>query len=65
MPKLKTHIVENNRFKVNKKGKINRAHATKRHLLGKKSAKQKRNLRGTTVVDATNVAQLKRLLPYK
>ena len=65
MPKLKTHSGAKDRFKVTKNGKIKRAHATKQHLLGKKSAKQKRNLRGTTVVDATNVAQLKRLLPYK
>ena len=65
MPKLKTHSGAKKRFKMTKKGKIKRAQAFRRHILNKKSTKRKRNLRKTTVADATNVRQIKRLLPYK
>ena len=41
------------------------ADAYKSHILNKKSTKRKRNLRKTTVADVTNVAQVKRLIPYK
>ena len=33
--------------------------------LNKKTTKRKRGLRQTTVADKTNVAQVKRLIPYK
>ncbi len=35
------------------------------HILTKKSTKRKRNFRKTAVTDITNVAQIKRLIPYK
>lgn len=65
MPKIKTHSGAKKRFKKTKTGKVVRAHAYKSHILNKKSTKRKRNLRKTTVVDATNVKQCKRLIPYK
>lgn len=65
MPKIKTHSGAKKRFKVSKNGKIIRAHANKSHILNKKTRKRKRGLRKTTVTDKTNVAQLKRLIPYK
>lgn len=65
MPKIKTHSGAKKRFKVSKNGKIIRAHANKRHILNKKSTKRKRGLRQTAVTDKTNVAQVKRLIPYK
>lgn len=65
MPKIKTHSGAKKRFKLSKSGKVIRAHAYKSHILNKKTTKRKRNLRKTTVADATNVAQIKRLLPYK
>lgn len=65
MPKLKTHSGAKKRFKLTKTGKVKRAHAFKSHILTKKSTKRKRNLRKTTVADVTNVAQVKRLVPYK
>ena len=64
MPKIKTHSGAKKRFKLSKGGKVIRAHAYKSHILNKKSTKRKRNLRKTTV-DVTNVAQVKRLIPYK
>jgi len=65
MPKIKTHSGAKKRFKLSKNGKVIRAHANKRHILNKKTTKRKRGLRQTTVADKTNVAQVKRLIPYK
>ena len=65
MPKLKTHSGAKKRFKLTKTGKIKRAKAYKSHILNKKTTKRKRGLRKTTVADKTNVAQVKRLVPYK
>ena len=67
MPKIKTHSGAKKRFKLSKNGKVIRAHANKSHLLNGhgKTRKTKRNLRGTTIADKTNVRQVKRLVPYK
>ncbi|MCR5635747.1 MAG: 50S ribosomal protein L35 [Clostridiales bacterium] len=65
MPKIKTHSGAKKRFKISKGGKVLRAHAFKSHILNKKTTKRKRNLRKVTVADKTNVAQVKRLVPYK
>ncbi len=65
MPKIKTHSGAKKRFKVSKNGKVLRGHANKSHILNKKTTKRKRNLRKTVVADTTNVAQVKRLIPYK
>lgn len=65
MPKIKTHSGAKKRFKVSKNGKIIRAHANKRHILNKKTTKRKRGLRKNVAADKTNVAQLKKLIPYK
>ncbi|MDR1002441.1 MAG: 50S ribosomal protein L35 [Oscillospiraceae bacterium] len=66
MPKIKTHSGAKKRFKLTKNGKIKRAQANKRHLLNSaaKPNKRKRGLRKTVVADKTNVAQIKRLIPY-
>ncbi len=65
MPKIKTHTGAKKRFKITKKGKVLRAQAFKSHILNKKTTKRTRNLRKTVVADKTNVAQIKRLIPYK
>jgi len=65
MPKIKTHSGAKKRFKVSKNGKVMRAHANKRHILNKKTTKRKRGLRKNVAADKSNVAQLKRLIPYK
>ena len=65
MPKIKTHSGSKKRFKISKSGKIIRGHANKSHILSKKTTKRKRTLRQTTITDKTNVAQIKRLIPYK
>lgn len=64
MPKLKTHRGAAKRFKVTGTGKLKRSKAFKSHILTKKSAKRKRNLRHAGMVDSTNEKQMKKLLPY-
>ena len=65
MPKIKTHSGAKKRFKLSNNGKVIRAHANKSHILNKKTRKRKRGLRQTVCADKTNVAQIKRLVPYK
>ena len=65
MPKIKTHSGAKKRFKLSKNGNVIRAHANKSHILNKKTTKRKGGLRQTAVTDKTNVAQIKRLIPYK
>ncbi len=65
MPKIKTHSGAKKRFKLTKTGKVVRAHAYKSHILNKKTSKRKRNLRQTAIADVTNVAKVKRMIPYK
>ena len=65
MPKIKTHSGAKKRFKISKGGKPMRAHAYKSHILNKKTTKRKRNLRKTVTADVTNVAAIKKMIPYK
>lgn len=64
MPKIKTKRAAAKRFKTTGTGKLVRNKAYKSHILTKKSSKRKRNLRKDTVADATNVKQMKKILPY-
>ena len=65
MPKLKTHRGAAKRFKKTGTGKIVRSKAFKQHILTSKSAKRRRNLRGTTTVDSADVPRVERMIPYK
>ena len=64
MPKIKTNRAAAKRFKVTGTGKLKRNKAYKSHILTKKSTKSKRNLRQATITDATNVKNMKKVLPY-
>ena len=64
MPKIKTNRAAAKRFKVTGTGKLKRSKAYKRHILTKKTTKTKRNLRKAAIVDATNVKNMKKVLPY-
>ena len=65
MPKMKTHRGAKKRItKITKNGKIKRARAFRSHILNKMTTKRKRHLRGPVYADSTNVANLKKLLPY-
>jgi len=64
MPKLKTHRGARKRFRFTGSGKIRRNRAFASHILTKKSAKRKRNLRKSTIVVPEEAKQMKKLLPY-
>jgi large subunit ribosomal protein L35 len=63
MPKIKTRRGAAKRFKITPSGRIKRAKAYKRHILTKKTSKQKRNLRQGASVDSSNLGRVRRLLP--
>ncbi len=64
MPKMKTKRGAAKRFKLTGKGKLVRRHAYHSHILTHKTTKQKRRLRSEAIVDASNVKELKRCMPY-
>ena len=64
MPKMKTNRSAAKRFKQSGNGKLIRNKAYKSHILTKKSTKRKRNLRQHAVTDATNVKNMKKIMPY-
>jgi large subunit ribosomal protein L35 len=64
MPKIKTHRAAAKRFRFTASGKVRRNKACKSHILTKKARSRKRNLRKSTIVDATNTKQMRQLLPY-
>lgn len=63
MPKIKTHRGAAKRFKKTATGEFKGSHAYHGHILGKKSAKRKRNLRKATIVSQVDAGRLKRMLP--
>ena len=64
MPKMKTTKAAAKRFKKTGTGLLKRNKAYKSHILTKKSQKRKRNLRKAAITDATNVMNMKKILPY-
>lgn len=64
MPKMKTHRGAAKRFRLTGTGKLKRSKAFKSHILTKKSAKRKRNLRKAGYVHSTQEKIMKKLLPY-
>ncbi len=65
MPKLKTNRAAAKRFRKTAKG-FKRYSANRRHNLGHKDPKRKRQARsgGSTLVDKTDTGRLKQMLPY-
>lgn len=53
------------RFSLTGTGKIKRKHAFKSHILTKKATKRKRNLTYSTLVDKTDVYNVKHMLGMK
>lgn len=64
MPKMKTKRAAAKRFKVTGTGKLKRNKAYKRHILTKKTTKNKRNLRKAVMTDESNEKNMKKILPY-
>ena len=65
MPKLKTHRGAHKRFRFTASGKIKRNRAFASHIMTKKNAKRKRNLRKSTILVKEEASKVKHLLPYK
>lgn len=63
MPKMKTRSSAKKRFKKISKGLIKRARAFRRHLLTKKSAKRKDQLRRPAYVSSVDVSRISKMLP--
>ena len=64
MSKMKSKSSAKKRFIVRASGSIKRAQAFKRHILTKKTTKNKRQLRGTTEIVKSDVASVRAMLPY-
>ncbi len=64
MPKMKTKKSAAKRFRVRAGGTVKRGQAFKRHILTKKTTKNKRHLRGTVGVHDTNMSSIKAMMPY-
>ncbi len=64
MPKMKTKKSAAKRFKVRAGGSVKRSQAFKRHILTKKTTKNKRQLRGVAAVHASNMGSVRAMMPY-
>ena len=60
MPKLKTKSGAKKRFKITGTGKVVYAQSGKRHGMIKRTTKQIRNLRGTTIMFKTDGDKVKK-----
>ena len=65
MPKIKTHRGAAKRFNKTASGKITRSKAFKQHILTSKTAKRRRDLRGTTLISDADMPRLRKMIPYK
>ena len=64
MPKMKTKSGAAKRFKVRAGGSIKRSQGFKRHILTKKTTKNKRHLRGAVNVHETNMGHIAQMMPF-
>ncbi len=64
MPKMKTHRGAAKRFTLTGSGKIKKNRSFKSHILEKKSAKRKRQLRHSEIAHESDEKRIKRMLPY-
>lgn len=64
MPKLKTNRGAAKRFKRTASGRFKHRQAYKSHILTKKSAKRKRQLRGLLIIDASDQRAITKMMPY-
>lgn len=62
MPKLKTRRAVAKRVRLTSSGKLKRDHAFAGHNLTKKSAKRKRNLRKSDLINKADQARIRKML---
>ena len=65
MPKMKTNRAAAKRFKRTANGGLKRHHAFTGHRFHGKTKKQRRQLRGLSMMDKSNVKRYKKMLPAK
>ena len=63
MPNMKTKSSATKRFRVRPGGTVKRGQAFKRHILTKKTTKNKRQLRGAVNVHEADLGQIAQMLP--
>ena len=63
MPKMKTKSGVKKRFRLTASGKVRRQQSGKRHGMIKRSPKQIRNLRGTTLLSSSDERIVKKFMP--
>jgi len=63
MPKMKSKSGAKKRFRVRPGGTVKCGQAFKRHILTKKTTKNKRHLRGSVNVHASDVTSVLRMMP--
>ena len=63
MPKMKTKSSAKKRFRVRPGGTVKRGQAFKRHILTKKTTKNKRHLRGIVSVHESDMGSIAKMLP--
>ncbi|MET0508181.1 MAG: 50S ribosomal protein L35 [Burkholderiaceae bacterium] len=64
MAKMKTKKSAAKRFRIRPGGSVKRGQAFKRHILTKKTTKNKRHLRGPVQVHEADVASIRAMMPY-
>jgi len=62
MPKQKTHKGTKRRFRLTATGKVKHRQSGTSHLASRMTQKRKRKLRGTTTVDKTEAAKIRKAL---
>jgi large subunit ribosomal protein L35 len=61
---MKTKSGAKKRFRVRPGGTVKRGQAYKRHILTKKTTKNKRQLRGSANVHETNMGHIAAMMPF-
>jgi large subunit ribosomal protein L35 len=64
MPKMKTKSGVKKRFSLSSSGKVRGTQAGKRHGMVKRSKRQLREQRGTTILCAADAKIVKQFMPY-
>ncbi|MBO4343239.1 MAG: 50S ribosomal protein L35 [Clostridia bacterium] len=64
MAKQKSHKATAKRFSVTKSGKVKYSRSYRRHKLGIKAPKRKRQLRGGAILSESFAPTVKKLIPY-
>ena len=62
MPKIKTHKASSKRFSITGSGKIKAGHSLRRHKLGTKTAKRRRQLRKAQYISESMIPTIKQCI---